>query len=677
MEHTIQNENQPVFLTANPGPESPETGRQAKGLISGFPSTGVTEKPSCGCCTGSHSKESTEEPDGWKVLLEAMEQADQKTLDRWKAEMDSLLIFAGLLSAVVTAFTVESYQWLTDDPASTSVILLAQISEKMNSFSVGHSFINTTLSNPPSPNISGFSVPSDAVMINILWILSLTFSLIAAFFSLAVQQWLRHIPLPEDMTIRQSIRLRQFRQSGLAHWRVPMIVSFLPILVQVAVILFLIGLLYLLRPLNREIGLAFTMVAGSLLASFTITAFLPFYYRDCPYKSSVFPTILYIIQPIAKCILYFVLFGVYIVATSIIFTIYLGACAMVMALWVPIATFVVLLSVVSILCLAIAVSFDYIGVCLRTIFSPITRRWRTVPHKLQGEFKPPISPIRHYLRSLPTLILSLSIQYFSALARHVFTSGGTQNEDGSEPWWSRVIKLLERLYEARKDKQEMVNNKFGDPDKLWLNLELKRIMLDSHLLDKLDESALASAPLTVARSDSSFIIVQKCLKDLEPTRHRALCAFKWASHHLGVVSFENEMCKYSRYSRINPSLLEKVDETFAGRFREILWEALPTDWSKWDVREDRNSLLGMLILLMETNAKFRHDDPDYPKFVKDYIDLLMKIIQAQDDLSLVLTNARRYASGYVPTALFYEGCVRYKYIFKDEGRLFVLAPPLS
>lgn len=34
MGHTIQNENQPVFLTANSGPESPATGRQAKGLIS-------------------------------------------------------------------------------------------------------------------------------------------------------------------------------------------------------------------------------------------------------------------------------------------------------------------------------------------------------------------------------------------------------------------------------------------------------------------------------------------------------------------------------------------------------------------------------------------------------------------------------------------------------------------
>ncbi|THG92464.1 hypothetical protein EW026_g8447 [Hermanssonia centrifuga] len=120
-------------------------------------SAGAFEKSTCGCC--NHSKGPTEKPDGWKVLLGAMEQSDQKTLDRWKAEMDNLLIFAGLLSAVVTAFTVESYQWLRDDPAATSVVLLAQISDKMTSFSVAAGFINSTEPNPRPIDTSSFAVP--------------------------------------------------------------------------------------------------------------------------------------------------------------------------------------------------------------------------------------------------------------------------------------------------------------------------------------------------------------------------------------------------------------------------------------------------------------------------------------------------------------------------------------
>ncbi|EEB99909.1 hypothetical protein MPER_00285, partial [Moniliophthora perniciosa FA553] len=39
---------------------------------------------------------------------------------------------AGLFSAVVTAFLIESYQWLSEDPANTTVALLIQISAQLN-----------------------------------------------------------------------------------------------------------------------------------------------------------------------------------------------------------------------------------------------------------------------------------------------------------------------------------------------------------------------------------------------------------------------------------------------------------------------------------------------------------------------------------------------------------------
>ncbi|PSR79449.1 hypothetical protein PHLCEN_2v7036 [Hermanssonia centrifuga] len=602
-----------------------------------------------------------EKSDGWKVLLGAMEQSDQKTLDRWKAEMDNLLIFAGLLSAVVTAFTVESYQWLRDDPAATSVVLLAQISDKMTSFSVAAGFINSTDPNPRPIDTSSFLVP-DAVRINMLWVLSLTFSLIAAFLALAVQQWLRHIPLPEDMTIRQSTRLRQFRQEGLGHWRVPMIVSFLPILVQVAVILFLIGLLYLLRPLNHDIGLAFTVVAGSLLGSFAITAFLPFYYRDCPYKSSFFPTIVYIVQPIAKTILYLGLFVVYVVATVSVFSICLGLATAIVA--VALAVLLVglaLFPVVFTFSYLIPAVYSCISRCLHTVFSPIVRCLHPVLHRVKGVFSPIVSPIHVALNSLWELIRK-GLTGLKALLRRVFPFGKHKKGDG-ESLWSIAVGLWERFEEARKNKQEMVNNKFGDPEKLWLNLELKKMMSGRDVCNNLDESALASAPLAVARSESSFNIIKECLKDLALPKHRTLCAFKWAAHHLGVVSeaILEDMCDYSRFSGINPRLLAKVDKVFAERFREILWEALPTNGQTF-FEGSKNTLLGIMILLMET-TKFRHEEPDHPQFVQKYMDLLMKILQAQTTESLLSYNVRRY--GRLPTALYYEGCVRHKHSFSD------------
>ncbi|THH00790.1 hypothetical protein EW026_g1796 [Hermanssonia centrifuga] len=624
-------------------------------------SAGASEKPTCGCC--SHSKGPTEKPDGWKVLLGAMEQSDQKTLDRWKAEMDNLLIFAGLLSAVVTAFTVESYQWLRDDPAATSVILLAQISDKMTSFSVAAGFINSTEPNPRPIDTSSFAVP-DAVRINMLWVLSLTFSLIAAFLALAVQQWLRHIPLPEDMTIRQSTRLRQFRQEGLGHWRVPMIVSFLPILVQVAVILFLIGLLYLLRPLNHDIGLAFTVVAGSLLGSFAITAFLPFYYRDCPYKSSFFPTILCIVQPIAKTILYLGLFVIYIVATVSVFGICLALGFAIIDIGLAVCLVgLALFPVVFTFSVVIPALYNCTSRCLRTVSSPIARCLHPILHRVKEGFRvsPMVSFIHDALSSLLTFIHK-GLSGLKALLHRVLPFGRSKGDNQS--LWSIALRLWERFEEARKNKQEMVNNKFGDPEKLWLNLELKKMMSDSDIWNSLDESVLASAPMAVARSESSFNTVKECLKDLELASHRALCAFKWAAHHLGVVSgsISDEMCDYSRFSGINPRLLRKVDKIFAERYRETLWEVLPIDGHEFFDEGRRYILLGIMILLMET-TKFRHDEPDYPKFVQGYMDLLMKILQAQIGRSLTSDNVRHY--GRLPTALIYEGCIRHKHNFRD------------
>uniref|UniRef100_A0A0W0EXN4 DUF6535 domain-containing protein n=1 Tax=Moniliophthora roreri TaxID=221103 RepID=A0A0W0EXN4_MONRR len=50
----------------------------------------------------------------------------------WKEDIDTLLVFAGLFSAVVAAFAIESYQWLSENLADATVALLVQISAQFN-----------------------------------------------------------------------------------------------------------------------------------------------------------------------------------------------------------------------------------------------------------------------------------------------------------------------------------------------------------------------------------------------------------------------------------------------------------------------------------------------------------------------------------------------------------------
>ncbi|PFH46085.1 hypothetical protein AMATHDRAFT_156374 [Amanita thiersii Skay4041] len=61
-----------------------------------------------------------------------MKKYDKAICDAWKDDIEKLLIFAALFSATVTAFTVESYQWLQEDYTQTSALLLAQISLQVN-----------------------------------------------------------------------------------------------------------------------------------------------------------------------------------------------------------------------------------------------------------------------------------------------------------------------------------------------------------------------------------------------------------------------------------------------------------------------------------------------------------------------------------------------------------------
>ncbi|EEB87591.1 hypothetical protein MPER_15010, partial [Moniliophthora perniciosa FA553] len=64
----------------------------------------------------------------WNVYLAEAEKDDRKLAANWKGDMDALLIFAGLFSASVTAFILESYKTLVPDNTDTTNKLLERIS---------------------------------------------------------------------------------------------------------------------------------------------------------------------------------------------------------------------------------------------------------------------------------------------------------------------------------------------------------------------------------------------------------------------------------------------------------------------------------------------------------------------------------------------------------------------
>ncbi|KAI0691122.1 hypothetical protein BC835DRAFT_1249854, partial [Cytidiella melzeri] len=56
---------------------------------------------------------------------------DERKIKDYKEDIDTFLVFAGLFSAVLTAFLVESYQGLQQDPMEVMVALMQQVLSKL------------------------------------------------------------------------------------------------------------------------------------------------------------------------------------------------------------------------------------------------------------------------------------------------------------------------------------------------------------------------------------------------------------------------------------------------------------------------------------------------------------------------------------------------------------------
>ncbi|KAF9256187.1 hypothetical protein L218DRAFT_911627, partial [Marasmius fiardii PR-910] len=168
---------------------------------------------------------------------------EEDSVKGYKEDIDTLLVFAGLFSAVVTAFAVESYHLLPYSPP---------------------------IPQPPDPSF---------VRINAFWFLSLTLALVDALFGLLCKQWVReHERQTRTHTPSQALALRWLRHQSFEKWHVPTILASLPILLEIALFLFFVGVLDLLWNLSPQSHVPFitSLIAIGLAAIFYLaTTIIP------------------------------------------------------------------------------------------------------------------------------------------------------------------------------------------------------------------------------------------------------------------------------------------------------------------------------------------------------------------------------------------------------------------
>ncbi|CCA74489.1 hypothetical protein PIIN_08441 [Serendipita indica DSM 11827] len=176
--------------------------------------------------------------------------------------MDVLLTFAGLFSAVLVVFIVETYKLLLPDQHKLTNELL---------ISIGRNEVF-----PSDPLGQGEVTPSlQAFRINVLFFVSLCITLSSVLFTMLLKLWTSryHQTLERISSQRIRARARQRLYSTIKKWGIRYRIAILSFFLQISLFLFLIGLVYFLFLVNNRVAfipLSFLIFDGSFYAIYLV-----------------------------------------------------------------------------------------------------------------------------------------------------------------------------------------------------------------------------------------------------------------------------------------------------------------------------------------------------------------------------------------------------------------------
>ncbi|EUC56640.1 transmembrane protein, putative, partial [Rhizoctonia solani AG-3 Rhs1AP] len=179
----------------------------------------------------------------WPLYLKEAEKYDDMLVGKWDKKMETLLLFATLFSAIVTAFVIESSHNLQPDNAAITATAIVEIFP------------------------DEFQPTTNAYVVNFVWFVSLCLSIIVALLAGLVKQWCNRLRWDRTAPPCNQARIRQARFNNLIRWRTELVISALPVVMDAALALFLLGLLVFLHDLSYNIYVA-ALVITVITATF-------------------------------------------------------------------------------------------------------------------------------------------------------------------------------------------------------------------------------------------------------------------------------------------------------------------------------------------------------------------------------------------------------------------------
>ncbi|KAF5371281.1 hypothetical protein D9758_004178 [Tetrapyrgos nigripes] len=223
----------------------------------------------------------------WTVYIGEAQRYDQHLLQGWKSDMDGMLLFSALYSASLTAFIIESYKTLQNDPTEMTLVVLVQISRQLSSMT------NGTISPVDPPSLSGFQPAVASLICNVLWFLSLALALTCSLLATFVQQWTRdfiHKTTLRPSPVRHA-RLLAFMYFGLRDFGMHTFVDMIPILLHASLFFFFAGLVAFLTPVNLLLASLMAVILAIFLVVYIGLTCLPLLHLNAPYRTPLSGTL--------------------------------------------------------------------------------------------------------------------------------------------------------------------------------------------------------------------------------------------------------------------------------------------------------------------------------------------------------------------------------------------------
>ena len=127
---------------------------------------------------------------------------------------------------------------------------------------------------------SNFLATRSDVQINVLYFVSLVLALSVSSVCILGKQWIREYQRDIAVSACDSLRIRQARFDALHRWRVPQILSILPVILQAALLLFFAGLLtQLWNVANHTVAIVVSILIGLTLLMVAITTIVPAHWK--------------------------------------------------------------------------------------------------------------------------------------------------------------------------------------------------------------------------------------------------------------------------------------------------------------------------------------------------------------------------------------------------------------